>query len=174
MRCWGGSVFQRDRPRTGRSSIPRRCIHGCARQKQFGSRYAKISACSFPGNVAPDSRQASIAFRNQRFEIREELIQEVIANSYRAWVLLVRRGKEAVVYPTPLVQYAIRQVRGGRRVGGRLNLHDILSPQARRHYGITIERIDRRDPQDGVWGEPARRRPQSRTGHLRWQVKFFP
>ena len=98
-------------------------------------------------------RQALSAFRNQRFEIQEELIQEVIANSYRAWVLLVRRGKESVVYPTPLAQFAIRQVRGGRRVGGRLNLHDILSPQARRHYGISIERIDRRDPQDGVWNE---------------------
>jgi hypothetical protein len=98
-------------------------------------------------------RQALTAFRNQRFELREELIQEVIANSYRAWVLLVRRGKEPVVYPTPLAQFAIRQVRGGRRVGGRLNLHDILSPQARRHYGITIERIDRRDPQAGIWGE---------------------
>ena len=109
-------------------------------------------------------RQALIAFRNQRFEVREELIQEVIANSYRAWVLLVRRGKESVVYPTPLAQYAIRQVRGGRRVGGRLNLQDILSPQARRHYGITIERIDRRDPQDGVWNEHARRRPKSRPG----------
>ena len=34
-----------------------------------------------------------------------------------------------------------------------MNLHDILSPQARRHYGITIERIDRRDLRDGVWGE---------------------
>jgi hypothetical protein len=98
-------------------------------------------------------RQALIAFRNQRFEVREELIQEVTANCYRAWVLLVRRGKESVVYPTPLAQYAIRQVRGGRRVGGRLNAQDILSPQARRHYGITIERIDRRDPQDGIWNE---------------------
>ena len=46
-------------------------------------------------------RQALTAFRNQRFEVREELIQEVIANSYSAWVLLVRRGKESVVYPTP-------------------------------------------------------------------------
>ena len=98
-------------------------------------------------------QQALTAFRNQRFEVREELIQEVIANCYRAWVLLVRRGKESVVYPTPLAQYAIRQVRGGRRVGGRLNLQDVLSSQARRHYGITIERIDRRDPQNGVWNE---------------------
>ena len=78
-------------------------------------------------------RQALTAFRNQRFEAREELIQEVIANCYRAWVLLVRRGKESVVYPTPLAQYAIRQVRDGRRVGGRLNLHDIMSAQARRY-----------------------------------------
>ena len=98
-------------------------------------------------------RQASTAFRNQRFEVREELIQEVVANCYRAWALLVRRGKESVVYPTPLAQFAIRQVRGGRRVGGRLNLHDILSPQARRHYGIKVERLDRRDPQDGVRNE---------------------
>ena len=98
-------------------------------------------------------RQALTAFRNQRYEVREELIQEVIANSYRAWVLLVRRGKESVVYPTPLAQFAIRQVRGGRRVGGRLNLHDILSTQARRHYGITIERIDLRDQHTGEWDE---------------------
>ena len=98
-------------------------------------------------------RQALIAFRNQHSEAREELIQEVVANCYCAWVLLVRRGKESVVYPSPLAQFAIRQVRGGRRVGGRLNLHDILSPQARRYYGITVERIDRRNPQDGVWNE---------------------
>ena len=98
-------------------------------------------------------RQASLAFRNQRFEVREELIQEVIANSYRAWVLLVRRGKESVVYPTPLAQYAIRQVRGGRRVGGRLNVQDMMSPQARRCHGFTVERIDPKDPHTGTWNE---------------------
>ena len=62
-------------------------------------------------------RQALIAFRNQRFEVREELIQEVIANSYRAWVLLVRRGKESMVYPTPLS--AICDPPGSRRTAGR-------------------------------------------------------
>ena len=98
-------------------------------------------------------RQAFAAFRSQRCESRDELIQEVVANAYRAWVLRLRRGKESVVYPTPLAQFAIRQVRDGRRVGGRLNSHDVLSSQARRHYGFTIERIDRRDSQGGVWGE---------------------
>jgi hypothetical protein len=98
-------------------------------------------------------RQASLAFRHAGAEARDELMAETVANAYCAFVRLARRGKLASVYATPLAQFAIRQVRGGRRVGGRLKLHDILSPQARRHYGITIERIDRRDPQDGVWGE---------------------
>ena len=71
-------------------------------------------------------RQASAAFRSQRCEAREELIQEVIANSYRTWVLLARRGKESVAYATPLAQYAIRQVRDGRRVGGHQSAQDII------------------------------------------------
>ena len=66
-------------------------------------------------------RQALVAFWKFRSEVREELVQEVVANCYRTWVLLVRRGKESVAYATPLAQYAIRQVRDGRRVGGRLN-----------------------------------------------------
>jgi hypothetical protein len=41
-------------------------------------------------------RQAWIAFRDLRAEAREELIQEVIANAYCAFVQLVRRGKQAV------------------------------------------------------------------------------
>ena len=98
-------------------------------------------------------RQASTAFRNQRSEAREDLIQEVVANSYRAWVLLVRRGKESVVYPTPLAQFAIRQVRDGRRVGGRLNGQDILSPAAGRLHGFTVQRFDQKDRQTGVWNE---------------------
>ena len=96
-------------------------------------------------------RQASAAFRSQRCEAREELIQEVIANSYRTWVLLVRRGKESVAYATPLAQYAIRQVRDGRRVGHHQNAQDILSASASKLHGFKIERFDRRDPQNGVW-----------------------
>jgi len=96
-------------------------------------------------------RQAWIAFRDRRPEAREELIQEVIANAYCAFVQLVRQGKQAVAYPTPLAQFAIRQVRAGRRVGSRLNKQDLLSPYARRIQGFTIERIDRPDKSTGAW-----------------------
>jgi DNA-directed RNA polymerase specialized sigma24 family protein len=98
-------------------------------------------------------RQAFAAFQSQRSESREELIQEVVVNCYRAWVLLVRRGKESVAYPTPLAQFAIRQVREGRRVGGRQCTQDILSPSARRLHGFTVERFDQKDWQTGVWKE---------------------
>ena len=98
-------------------------------------------------------RQAFAAFRNQRCESREELIQEVVANSYRAWVLLVRRGKESVAYATPLAQYAIRQVRDGRRVGGHQSAQDIMSASASKLHGFKVERFDQRDQQTGIWKE---------------------
>ena len=65
----------------------------------------------------------------------------------------MRRGKESVAYPTPLAQYAIRQVRDGRRVGGRQNAQDILSPCASRLHGFKVERFDQKDQQTGIWNE---------------------
>jgi hypothetical protein len=98
-------------------------------------------------------RQALIAFRDRGAEARQELAAEVVANAFCAYTRLVRRGKHDLAYPTPLAQFAIRQVRDGRRVGGRLKATDILSPSASRLHGLTVERFDRRDPQTGVWNE---------------------
>ena len=95
-------------------------------------------------------RQAWIAFRGQDAELRHELTQEVVANAYCAFARLVHRGKQGVAYPTPLAQFAIRQVRSGRRVGSQLNKHDLLSSCARRIQGLTIERIDQHDLRTGV------------------------
>jgi hypothetical protein len=98
-------------------------------------------------------RQAWIAFRGRDAESRHELIQEVIANAYCAFIRLVRRGKQAVAYPTPLAQFAIRQVYAGRRVGSQLNKHDLLSPYARRIQGLKIERLDQQIEQSGSMNE---------------------
>ncbi len=75
-------------------------------------------------------RQALRAFRNAAAEARAELTQEVIALAFAMFVRLVRRGKVGLAYPTPLTNYAIRQVRAGRRVGCRQNVQDIMSPVA--------------------------------------------
>ena len=95
-------------------------------------------------------RQASLAFRGLTPKLREELIQEVIANAYQAFDRLVQQGKQAVAFPTPLAQFAIRQVRAGRRVGSRMNSIDILSGNARRTRGLTVESLNQLDPQSGT------------------------
>ena len=86
-------------------------------------------------------------------EARQELAAEVVANAFSAYSRLVRQGKHDLAYPTPLAQYAIRHVRDGRRVGGRLNAHDIMSPCASKLHGFKVVRFDQRDQQTGIWNE---------------------
>lgn len=97
--------------------------------------------------------QASRAFRAARPEAKEELIAEIVANAYCAFVRLVARGREEFAYATPLAQYAIRQVRSGRRVGTKLNVRDVSSEYAQRVHGFTVERLDQFDAAEGEWRE---------------------
>ena len=101
--------------------------------------------------MLPQIRQrASIAFRSKHLEAREELIAEVVANSYCAFHRLVEGHKEHLACPSPLAEYAIRQVRSGRRVGSRLNRRDVSSPYAQIVNRIAVERLDQFN-QDGEW-----------------------
>jgi RNA polymerase sigma factor (sigma-70 family) len=93
-------------------------------------------------------RIASRAFRRLHSEHREDLVQEVVANSYCAFVSLVRRERADTAYATPLANFAIRQAIAGRRVGTRSKLHDVASPVAHSAREILVERLD--DPH-GEW-----------------------
>lgn len=93
------------------------------------------------------------AFRRLKPEARSEAVAEAVANSYVAFSRLVRCGREKLVYPTVLAQFAIKQVRAGRKVGTRLNSKDISSGYAQRKKEITIERLDRFDFDAGCWQE---------------------
>ncbi len=105
----------------------------------------------FAALVPQIRRQAAWASRTLRREAREELIQEVIANAFVAWSRLVAQGREHVARPTPLANFAVRQVHAGRRVGCQLNSHDILSPAARRRQNLGIERLDQWDEGTESW-----------------------
>ena len=98
-------------------------------------------------------KQAYAAFRNLDPEARHEAVQEVVANCLVAYVRLWRLGKSDVAFPTPLAKYAIRQVRSGRRVGGRLNIRDISSLHCQSLKGIRLERLDRYDQEEEAWLE---------------------
>ena len=97
--------------------------------------------------------QARFAFRKELPGRRQELIAEVIANCWVAFVRLLERGLEDLIYPTPLAQYAIRQTRDGRKVGGRLNVRDVSSSYAQRRKGFRVSRLDRYNQRKEEWKE---------------------
>jgi hypothetical protein len=86
-------------------------------------------------------RAATYAFRHLRRAMREDLVAEVIANSFAAFRRLIARGKAALAYPTVLAKFAIKQVREGRRVGAKLNILDARSPYAQRRKGFSVEQL---------------------------------
>jgi len=97
--------------------------------------------------------QARIAFRHEPPERREELIAEVVANSWVAFVRLMERGLDDVIYASPLAQYAIRQTKAGRRVGGRLNVQDVTSRHCQVVKGVRVGQLDHFNEDTGEWKE---------------------
>lgn len=97
--------------------------------------------------------QAQHAFRNELSERREELIAEVCANCWVAFVGLMERDLEDVVYATPLAQYAIKHARSGRKVGGKLNVLDITARHCQVSKGVRVGRLDHCDEDTEEWKE---------------------
>ena len=118
-------------------------------------RQAAVCACTakFLSLLPQIQEQARFAFRREGGEQREELIAEVVANCWAAFVRLVDRGLIDVAQATPLAQFAIKQVRDGRRVGAKLNVHDVSSSYAQRMKHFRVERLDHFDEEEGTWRE---------------------
>jgi hypothetical protein len=98
-------------------------------------------------------RHAKIAFRHLDAEAREEMVQEVICNACRAYARLAELNKTDVAYPGALARFGVVQARSGRRTGGKLNCRDILSSYCQQKKHLAVERLDRRDEEDGSWTE---------------------
>jgi hypothetical protein len=98
-------------------------------------------------------KQVRVAFRHLDPEAREEAIQEALANAAVAYCRLFERGKVDLAYPTVLANYAVFQVKDGRKVGSRLNVRDVSSQYAQMRKGITLERLDQFDKEDQRWQE---------------------
>lgn len=97
-------------------------------------------------------KQARVAFRHSPSCEREELIAEVVANCYVAYVRLVVRRLGNAIFATPLALFAIKQVHAGRRVGTKLNVRDVSSPYCQHQKRVRLQRLDRRDSAGG-WKE---------------------
>jgi hypothetical protein len=97
--------------------------------------------------------QSQRRFRYLPYEAREDAIAEVIASSLVSYARLVSLGQEDRAFATVLVRFAAAQFHAGRRVGSRLNGHDVTSGYCQQKKGVLVERLDRFDEQLGDWKE---------------------
>jgi hypothetical protein len=69
-----------------------------------------------------------------------------------AYLRLHERREIEKAYPTPLARHAARQIRAGRKVGGKLNIKDVSSSHCQRLKRVVLERLDKWDRDEG-WME---------------------
>ena len=96
---------------------------------------------------------ARISFRHLPPELREECIQEAVCNACCAVARLAELGKLEMAYAGPLANYAVAQVRDGRKVGGHLNCRDVMSLHCQRRKSVAVERLDHFDREENAWRE---------------------
>jgi hypothetical protein len=87
-------------------------------------------------------RHVTYAFRQLRWGLREELIAEAIGAAFAAFVRLIQRGMESVIYPHALAKYAVHHVRDGRRLGSGRDSRDVLSELVQTRNGFRVEAMD--------------------------------
>ena len=98
-------------------------------------------------------RKAAHAFPKVRRDVREELVAEVIANVFCAFARLVERGCESKAFATPLTDFAIRQVRAGRRVAGSPSSRDVMFRLRRADSDLAVQRLFMHSRENDSWHE---------------------
>jgi hypothetical protein len=87
-------------------------------------------------------RHGRVYFRHVKCSVkREDAIAEMVALSWKWYLRLVARGKDATRFPTALATFAARAVCCGRRVCGQEPGKDALSPLAQRRHGFAVEKL---------------------------------
>jgi hypothetical protein len=122
-------------------------------EPQYSNSTKPDSHAAFLAMLPAIRRTAQITFRKIRPELRDELIEEVIANAFVAYARLVERGQTDRALPSPLARFAIAQVRVGRRVGNRLRIRDVMSGYAQFKKDFFVERLDSFDEEEDCWQE---------------------
>lgn len=105
-------------------------------------------------DLLPAIRRCAVqAYGHLPRQVRDDRVNDVIANTLVAFRRLVDQGREDLAYPTVLARFAIAQVNAGRSVGTSANSKDVLSRGARLRHGIAVDRLDVQDDRTGSWRE---------------------
>jgi hypothetical protein len=87
-------------------------------------------------------RHGRIYFRHVRCpNVKADAVAEMVALSWRWFVRLAQRGKDATQFPSVLATFAARAVRSGRRLCGKEKANDVLSPEAQRRHGFVVTKL---------------------------------
>src|ERR1700694_1207967 len=120
-------------------------------EPQYSTSTKPDSHAAFLAMLPAIRRTAQISFRKVRPELRDDLIEEVVANAFVAYVRLAERGQADRALPSPLARFAIAQVRVGRRVGNHLRIRDVMSGYAQFQKGFQVEALDEFDEEEDCW-----------------------
>jgi hypothetical protein len=96
---------------------------------------------------------ARIMFRHLDAEARAEMVQEVLCNACCAYARLVELGKKDLAYPSALARFGVAQAKEGRKVGGRLNICDVMSTYCQQQKHVVVEQLDKYDAEEECWQE---------------------
>jgi hypothetical protein len=96
-------------------------------------------------------RRAAYYLRHVSKKDRADAVQEVVASSFVSYVRLIERGKGDLAFAGPLARYGACQYLVGRRIGSRMNGHDVSSAYCQRRSGILVEQLDRFDDLTSEW-----------------------
>lgn len=113
---------------------------------------AKTDETQFLNLLPHVERTARVLCQRLDPEAREDAVAEVVANAFLSYTRLKDQGRAEIATAGSLARFGVRQYFAGRRVGSRLNSHDLLSPYARRQNHFRVERLDRQDERGG-WRE---------------------
>jgi hypothetical protein len=87
-------------------------------------------------------RHGRVYFRHVRCpDVKADAVAEMVALSWRWFVRLAQRGKDATRFPSVLAIFAARAVRGGRRLCGKEKAKDVLSPAAQRRHSFVVTKL---------------------------------
>src|SRR5258705_5126083 len=84
-------------------------------------------------------RHGRIYFRHvRRSQRKQDLLSEMLCLTWKWFVRLAQRGKDASKFVSVLARFAAQAVLDGRRLCGTEKAHDVLSPRAQQRHGFSI------------------------------------
>lgn len=87
-------------------------------------------------------KQLRFAFRHSPAAVRQERIDDALAQAFVLFAHLVFRKRVRLAHPTALARYAAYRVRSRRSIGSRSNSRDVMSRVTQRRFGFRVVTAD--------------------------------